>query len=98
MMIHDLVDPNDPEGRTYKQVNADRQHAIPIGALVEHDSSGVRLFVVAHTRDCDMTPLYSLSVHHPRDEDEYQKGHRREHGYSEDHLVVVKEDGYYEEE
>lgn len=67
--IADLRDPDDPQGRTYRQINALKQHQIPIGALVEivstdeefpDDSAGVRLFVVYHARDCDQTPLYSL--------------------------------------
>lgn len=43
--IADLVDPYDPAKRSYRQVNAEKQHSIPIGALVELES-GVRLFVV----------------------------------------------------
>jgi len=42
-------------------VNAAKVHAIPIGALVEMEN-GARLFVVHHSRDCDQTPLYSLSA------------------------------------
>lgn len=57
--ISDLRDPNDPQGRSYREVNAAKKHAIPIGALVEMQS-GVRLFVVHHARDCDQTPLYCL--------------------------------------
>lgn len=57
----DMTDPGDPEGRSYRQVNAARTHAIPIGALVELES-GERLRVMKHTRDCDQTPLYSLGL------------------------------------
>ena len=35
-------------------------HKIPIGALVELES-GVRLFVIEHTYDCDGEPLYNLT-------------------------------------
>jgi hypothetical protein len=58
VILYDLVDPNDPAGRSYRQINATKTHAIPLGALVEVDS-GVRLFVVLQTRDCDMTPPLS---------------------------------------
>lgn len=60
IFVHDFTDPDDPQGRTYKQINASKQHNIPIGALVELDS-GARLFVVHHGRDYDMTPLYYMS-------------------------------------
>jgi hypothetical protein len=66
MMIHNLRDPSDPEGRTYREVNLAKSHAIPVGALVEFLSydryAGVRLYVVAHLRDCDGTPLYAMSA------------------------------------
>ena len=96
IMIHDLVDPGDPQGRSYKQVNADRQHAIPIGALVEIEL-GVRLFVVALARDCDMTPLYTLSPYCPAEEEWRSQGSLNEHyyhgrrlyGYGEESLTVI---------
>lgn len=35
---------------------------IPLGSLVEIEDTGVRLFVVYHTKDCDRkTDLYWLS-------------------------------------
>lgn len=58
--ISELKDPNDPEGRSYKEINLATPHNIPIGTLVELES-GARLFVVHHARDCDGTPLYCLS-------------------------------------
>ena len=59
-------------GKTIKQNNLEKKHNIELGTLVEitsddslHDEedqhNGLRLFVVQHTRDCDGTPLYSLS-------------------------------------
>jgi hypothetical protein len=68
-VIHNLRDPDDPQGRTYKEVNLSRSHALPIGSLVEivpgdlwgQQYAGVRLYVVSHNRDCDGTPLYSLA-------------------------------------
>lgn len=56
----DLCDPNDSQGRTYRQINGAKQHAVPLGALVEL-KEGARLFVVDLGRDFDMTPLYYLS-------------------------------------
>jgi hypothetical protein len=53
-------------GKTIRQNNMEKQHAIPLGSLVEinldyHDNHGMRMRVVGHDRDCDGTPLYSLS-------------------------------------
>jgi len=74
--IADLVNPE--TGNTYRQDNMAKKHTIPIGSLVEivHNpipgikddpedllEIGIRLHVVAHTRDCDGTPLYSLGIY-----------------------------------
>ena len=68
--ISETVEQN---GKTIKQNNLEKKkHNIELGTLVEitsddtlHDEedqhNGLRLFVVQHTRDCDGTPLYSLS-------------------------------------
>ncbi len=69
VMIHNIVEGN---GKTIKENNLAKTHNIPIGSLVEAQwdewfSEGAcwkvhaRLWVVAHNRDCDGTPLYSLS-------------------------------------
>lgn len=79
--VADLRDPQDPHGRSYRQVNALRTHAIPLGALVELDG-GERLRVMKHTRDCDQTPLYSLGV---ADSSDWTWNH----GYCDDSLTVV---------
>ena len=68
--LADLVDPSDACGRTYRQVNAARTHGITLGSLVEVIDSdgvidgmdGVRAFVAYLGRDCDMTPLYWLTL------------------------------------
>lgn len=54
--ISDLPDPNDPQGRSYKEVNLAKQHVHKIG-----DRVSINLFVTGNTRDCDGTPLYNLS-------------------------------------
>jgi hypothetical protein len=59
MSLYDCIDPNDSQGRTWREINAAVQHEIPMGTLVELEN-GVRLFVVYLYRDCDMTPLYAL--------------------------------------
>ena len=68
--ISETVEQN---GKTIKQNNLEKKtHNIELGTLVEITSddtlcdeedqhNGLRLFVVQHTRDCDGTPLYSLS-------------------------------------
>lgn len=89
-ILADFVDPDDPQGRTYRQVNAEKKHQIPIGTLVELDD-GVRMWVVAHTRDCDNTPLYNLSP--VKDDIEVERvGFRNSSwhgGYSEDSLKPI---------
>lgn len=72
VVVADLVDPLDPEGRTFREVNQSMPHNIPLGTLVEVKwdewfgggacrKIHARLWVVRHDRDCDGTPLYSLS-------------------------------------
>jgi hypothetical protein len=82
----DLQDPNDPQGRTYRQVNAEKQHTIPLGALVELET-GERLRVMLQTRDCDQTPLYSLGV--TGDDDDRIGRMKWRHGYCDESLTVV---------
>lgn len=87
--IADIV--NDETGKTYRQENAEKQHAIPVGSLVEVEWDKTRLFVVSHERDCDQTPLYSLAVD-PDDtvRDSLVFGNRKWHnGYPEYALRVV---------
>lgn len=68
--ISDLV--NKKTGKTYREENMELTHNIPIGALVEIKFSDwfghgacwkvhARMWVVRHDRDCDGTPLYSIS-------------------------------------
>ena len=38
----------------------EKAKSIPIGTLVEIEETGVRLFVVNESQDCDGTPLYCL--------------------------------------
>ena len=61
MMIHDLKDPDDDQGRSYREVNNAKQHKLKIGQLVE-SANGIRLFIHQQTRDCDGTPLYVLAT------------------------------------
>lgn len=62
--VSDIVEDN---GRTVRQNNMAIKHRIPIGTLVEVNAEeceayGIRAFVVKHERDCDGTPLYSLTI------------------------------------
>lgn len=71
MELINIADIKNPEtGKTYREENNEKIHNIPLGTLVEVDfddsylenpKKGLRLFVVQHDRDCDGTPLYSLS-------------------------------------
>lgn len=67
--VADIVEEN---GKTIRENNLEKVHDIPIGTLVEvkYDEwfgdgacvkAHARLWVVSHDRDCDGTPLYSLS-------------------------------------
>lgn len=53
------------DGLSEKERNLKRTHSIPLYSLVEvtncTEQNGLRLFVQAHNRDCDGTPLYSLT-------------------------------------
>ncbi len=99
IILADLVDPKDPAGRTYRQVNAAKTHAIPLGALVElrpdpdgPETDGVRLYVVFLGRDCDQTPLYWLSPHSDDTQEERpgQAGRKWVGGYAEESLSIVR--------
>jgi hypothetical protein len=62
--IADIKNPT--TGKTFREENSEKNHNIPLGTLVEVGEeisrySGLRLFVVDHNRDCDGTPLYTLS-------------------------------------
>jgi len=103
--MSDLIEEN---GNSVKQNNMELKHKIAINSLVEvncecSNSHGLRLFVSAHTRDCDGTPLYSLSLEktqetiREREKDNvlnaYLKGLDdgcRIHGFDEDSLVLIK--------
>lgn len=69
VMIYDLVEEN---GKTVRENNLAISHNIPLGTLVGVDISTwygngaciagkARLWVVRHDRDCDGTPLYTIS-------------------------------------
>lgn len=60
-MVCDLIDPNDPEKRTHREINNSTEHKYKLGQLVELPN-GSRLFINTRTRDCDGTPLYHLSI------------------------------------
>lgn len=63
MFVHNMIEAN---GKTVRENNLAKTHVIPLGSLVEinldyNEEHGCRLFVVEHSRDCDGTPLYTLS-------------------------------------
>lgn len=59
--VYDLIDPDDLQRRTYRQINAEKRHKILLGTLVELPD-GCRAWVVHLGRDCDQTPLYWVSL------------------------------------
>lgn len=73
VVFGDIVEEN---GKTIRQNNREIDHAIPLGSIVTVDfdhtcrsrngvsigySGKATLYVVSHGRDCDGTPLYTLS-------------------------------------
>lgn len=91
VMVSDLRDPNDDKGRSYKEVNADKSHKYKVGCLVELEH-GARAFIAKQTRDCDMTPLYSLCF--DVDDIEYinEALSGFSHGYDECNLRLINDD------
>jgi len=87
--IADLKNPNDPQGRTYREINNANSHKFGLGVLVELES-GIRLFIAKQTRDCDGTPLYSLTPELLRDDYPLNKL-KWVHGYSEDGMKAALE-------
>lgn len=84
MSIVNFADIVEPNGKTIRENNLERKHAIPISTLVEvkydtwHGDGAcekvhARLFVLLHTRDCDGTPLYTLGRHPPSADPEWVK-------------------------
>jgi hypothetical protein len=72
--ISDIVEAN---GKTIRQNNLEQKHKYPIGTLVEFEwddncsygssisPTTVKAFVCQLTRDCDGTPLYTMSMWPP---------------------------------
>lgn len=64
--ISDLKDPDDPKGRSYREVNNEKEHKYAVDDLIEID--GKYAFIARLDRDCDGTPLYSLRTNgHPEE-------------------------------
>ena len=55
-----IADLKATNNQTYRQQNEAKNHFFNIDQLVEIES-GARLFIAKQTRDCDGTPLYSLT-------------------------------------
>lgn len=89
--ISDMKDPRNPLGKTWYEMNMEIQHEFQVGQLVEEINTGVRMFVAKQTRDCDGTPLYTLTP----DKDDYEQdtsgfANRNWHsGYNGDNLRLV---------
>lgn len=94
--VHNFVNPE--TGKTYKEENLELQHNIPIGTLVEvkwDEGFGegacwkvhARLWVVAHRRDCDGTPLYSISQWR---DPSFAMPNRAYYGMTEDMLTPIE--------
>ena len=105
MELTNIADIKNPEtGKTSREENNSKSHNIPLGTLVEIDfddsslespKKGLRLFVVGQDRDCDGTPLYSLSFNKKWKPDMFGEQFKTlarwaiDSGYSEDSLRVV---------
>ena len=97
--IADLKKPDDGLGRTYRECNNAKMHTIPVGALVEvkfdnwFGEGGCwkvhsRLWVQKHTRDCDGTPLYTLTRWNP--ENGSSLGYGQHNGFAEESLKIIE--------
>jgi len=86
--VADLVDKEDPEERTFRQINNAMIHNFNLGELVEIDD-GVRMFIVKQTRDCDGTPLYCLTPF--KDENPNLMGNQVVPGVGESSLIRIKD-------
>ena len=77
--IADLIESN---GKTIKENNLSIKHLYDVGELVQL-SNGVRAFVYQQTRDCDGTPLYTLTLDdHYNDPSGFGLGLSRGHSQS----------------
>lgn len=95
--VADLTNPK--TGKTYRQENNEKQHNVPVGSLVEVQfdewfgdgacwKAHAWLWVVAHNRDCDGTPLYTLSRWN---DSEFALQVKQVHsGFSEESLSVIE--------
>ena len=59
--ISDFQDPDDLEGRTYRQINNAKQHIFKVNDEVK---VVIQTEITGLTRDCDGTPLYSTALAH----------------------------------
>jgi hypothetical protein len=80
-----IADLDSGDGRSYHEVNNAKKHSLELGQLVELDT-GARLFIAGHARDCDGTPLYSLT---PEDDYESENKMKWIHGYGEESIKAV---------
>lgn len=59
IVLHDIVDSSDSQGRTFKQINMARAHKYALNSLIEL-KNGARVFLARYARDCDGTPMYDV--------------------------------------
>ncbi len=65
--IADLTDPSDDLGRSYREVNNSRPHKYKLGQKFcwLDENEGTRYGMITRlTRDCDGTPLYTITEDH----------------------------------
>lgn len=97
IFVGDIVEKN---GKTIKENNLEERHNIPIGSLVEVKYNKwygegacakihARLWVVEHNRDCDGTPLYTLSGPF-KDGLLANRFHQADGGFSEESLTKIE--------
>lgn len=90
--INSIVNPS--TGLTAREENEKKQHNIELGTLVEIEN-GCRLFVVAHERDWDGTPLYALSFNKEWEPNTYGTEYKTfarwqiDAGYPEESLKII---------
>ena len=104
IVLHNVIG---EDGKSDKERNMEETHKIPIGSLVEFDYKNTwgneayvigtaHMYVIAHMRDCDGTPLYGVAGAIPREGQDFQDWYWRltsgaDFGYGENQLTVITE-------
>ncbi len=85
IILHNLVEDN---GKTIRENNLERSHKYPKGTLIEVEG-GARMFVYKQTRDCDGSPLYTLTW--DRDFENAELNRCMAYGFGEEGMILIEQ-------